>query len=62
MFYGVDASGPGIFASVNTSSQGRQIVRIASASAGGPISQFVPDEPIGVNATERRRAVSQSRM
>jgi hypothetical protein len=52
VFYGVDASGPGIFASVSTSSQGRQIVRIAGADPNGPISQFLPDEPIGVNATE----------
>ncbi len=58
VFYGVDASGPGIFASVSTTSQGRQIVRIASASASGPISQFVPDEPVGVNATESQGGVT----
>lgn len=52
VFYGVDASGPGIFASVNTASHGRQIERIASASSSGPISKFDPDERIGVNATE----------
>ena len=49
VFYGVDADGPGIFASVNSNSDGRQIVRIASASANGPISGFVPDANLGVN-------------
>jgi hypothetical protein len=52
VFYGVDASGPGIFASVNTASHGRQIVRIASAAANGPISKFEPDVRVGVNSTE----------
>jgi hypothetical protein len=51
VFYGVDGSGEGIFASVNTQSHGRQIVRIAADSSNGPIS-FEPDERIGVNATE----------
>jgi hypothetical protein len=58
VFYGVDASGPGIFASVNTTSLGRQIVRVASASADGPISRFVPDERVGVNATESQGGVT----
>jgi hypothetical protein len=58
VFYGVDASGPGIFASVNTTSLGRQIVRVASASANGPISQLVPDERVGVNATESQGGVT----
>ncbi len=52
VFYGVDAGGPGIFASVTTAGGGRQIERIASASANGPISAFDPDERVGVNDTE----------
>jgi hypothetical protein len=52
VFYGVDSDGPGIFASVSTASHGRQLVRIASASASGPIRALEPDERVGVNATE----------
>ena len=41
VFYGVDADGPGIFASVNTTSQGRQIVRVARHPRTAPSARSI---------------------